>query len=240
MRSTGSWAGLSLRTSSLAVTSAKVRRSQARRKGRFPAPGMYMRCRRSIVFLLVRVGERLGCSSRVRIRQPTGRPYKHHDLGVAVDLTARNAVATLLGMRLSGRLARLVGRAYHLRALPSRAAASAFRRSQCRYQRRADRRDRPGRVALRKHPRQSQRRACRPGLPNPGNENSPPERRRGHPGCFGAQLESAHQGGSGAAPPVGRAPVACPARARPAVTDRGPRPGKRAAAPVGPRSECTG
>lgn len=71
------------------------------------------------MFLLVRVGERLRRSSRVRIRQPTGRPYKHHDLGVAVDLTARNAVATVLGIRLSGRLAKLVGRTYHLRALPA-------------------------------------------------------------------------------------------------------------------------
>ena len=135
---------------------------KARRKGRFPAPDMFLRCRRSIVFLLVRVGERLRRSSRVRIRQPTGRPYKHHDLGVAVDLTARNAVATVLGIRLSGRLAKLVGRTYHLRALPARAAASAFRRSQCRHQRRADRRDRPGRVALRNHPRQSQRRPLSP------------------------------------------------------------------------------
>ena len=37
----------------------------------------------------------------------------------AVDLTGRNAVATLLGVRLSGVAAKLAGRAYHLRALPS-------------------------------------------------------------------------------------------------------------------------
>jgi NADH:ubiquinone reductase (H+-translocating) len=45
--------------------------------------------------------------------------YKHRDLGFAVDLTGRNAVATPLGVRLSGVPAKLAGRAYHLRALPS-------------------------------------------------------------------------------------------------------------------------
>ena len=47
------------------------------------------------------------------------RAYRHHDLGFAVDLTGRNAVATPLGVRLSGYLAKLAARAYHLRALPS-------------------------------------------------------------------------------------------------------------------------
>jgi NADH dehydrogenase len=47
------------------------------------------------------------------------RPYKHHGLGFAVDLTGRNAVATPLGIRLSGVPANLAGRAYHLHALPS-------------------------------------------------------------------------------------------------------------------------
>ena len=47
------------------------------------------------------------------------RAYKHRDLGFAVDLTGRNAVATPLGVRLSGVAAKLAGRAYHLRALPS-------------------------------------------------------------------------------------------------------------------------
>ena len=49
----------------------------------------------------------------------TARAYKHRDLGFAVDLTGRNAVATPLGVRLSGIPAKLAGRAYHLRALPS-------------------------------------------------------------------------------------------------------------------------
>ena len=47
------------------------------------------------------------------------RAYKHRDLGFAVDLTGRNAIATPFGVRLSGVLAKLGGRAYHLLALPS-------------------------------------------------------------------------------------------------------------------------
>jgi NADH:ubiquinone reductase (H+-translocating) len=47
------------------------------------------------------------------------RAYKHRNLGFAVDLTGRNAIATPLGVRLSGMPAKLAGRAYHLRALPS-------------------------------------------------------------------------------------------------------------------------
>jgi NADH:ubiquinone reductase (H+-translocating) len=45
--------------------------------------------------------------------------YRHKDLGFAVDLTGRNAIATPLGVRVSGLLAKLAGRAYHLLALPS-------------------------------------------------------------------------------------------------------------------------
>jgi NADH:ubiquinone reductase (H+-translocating) len=47
------------------------------------------------------------------------RAYKHHDLGFAVDLGGRNAVATPLGIPLSGLPAKLAGRGYHLQALPS-------------------------------------------------------------------------------------------------------------------------
>jgi NADH dehydrogenase len=47
------------------------------------------------------------------------RAYKHRDLGFAVDLAGRNAVATPPGVKLSGFPAKLAGRAYHLRALPS-------------------------------------------------------------------------------------------------------------------------
>lgn len=45
--------------------------------------------------------------------------YKHRDLGFVVDLGGRDAVADPLGVPISGRLARLVTRGYHLMALPS-------------------------------------------------------------------------------------------------------------------------
>ena len=38
--------------------------------------------------------------------------------GFTVDITGRNAIATPFGVMLNGLLARLVGRAYHLMALP--------------------------------------------------------------------------------------------------------------------------
>jgi NADH dehydrogenase len=50
-------------------------------------------------------------------REP--QAYSHRDLGFAIDLTGRNAIATPLGLRLSGVLAKLAGRAYHILALPS-------------------------------------------------------------------------------------------------------------------------
>lgn len=49
----------------------------------------------------------------------TARPYRHHDLGLVVDLGGPDAAAVPLGLRLHGRLAKLVTRAYHLYALPS-------------------------------------------------------------------------------------------------------------------------
>jgi NADH:ubiquinone reductase (H+-translocating) len=50
-------------------------------------------------------------------REP--QAYRHRDLGFAIDLTGRNAIATPLGVRLSGVLAKLAARGYHLLALPS-------------------------------------------------------------------------------------------------------------------------
>lgn len=44
--------------------------------------------------------------------------YKHHDLGLVVDLGPGFAVANPLGIRLAGRPAKVVTRAYHLAALP--------------------------------------------------------------------------------------------------------------------------
>ena len=47
------------------------------------------------------------------------RPYKHHDLGLVVDLGGRGSVAKPLGITLSGPIAKVVTRGYHLYALPT-------------------------------------------------------------------------------------------------------------------------
>jgi NADH dehydrogenase len=57
------------------------------------------------------------------------KPYKHRDLGFVVDLGGWQAVANPLHVPLSGPLAQLVTRAYHLYALPAnrlRVAADWF------------------------------------------------------------------------------------------------------------------
>lgn len=50
-----------------------------------------------------------------------GRPrrYKHHDLGLVVDLAGRDAVAKPVGLPLTGLAAKTVTRGYHLLALPA-------------------------------------------------------------------------------------------------------------------------
>ncbi len=48
----------------------------------------------------------------------TARPYRHHDLGFAVDLGGVQAAANPLGVPLSGLLAGAVTRGYHLAAMP--------------------------------------------------------------------------------------------------------------------------
>jgi len=47
------------------------------------------------------------------------RPYRHHDLGLVVDLGGPDAAATPLGLHLRGRPAKLVTLGYHLYALPT-------------------------------------------------------------------------------------------------------------------------
>ncbi len=47
------------------------------------------------------------------------RPYRHHDLGLVVDLGGPAAAATPLGLHLRGRPAKLVTLGYHLFALPT-------------------------------------------------------------------------------------------------------------------------
>ncbi len=49
----------------------------------------------------------------------TARRYRHHDLGLVVDLGGPDATATPLGLHLRGRLAKLITRGYHLYALPT-------------------------------------------------------------------------------------------------------------------------
>jgi NADH:quinone reductase (non-electrogenic) len=53
------------------------------------------------------------------LRGQPPRPYRHRDLGLAVDLGGTQAVARPLGHHLTGAPAQLVTRGYHLYALPS-------------------------------------------------------------------------------------------------------------------------
>lgn len=46
-------------------------------------------------------------------------PYRHHDLGLVVDLGGADAAAVPLGLRLRGRAAKAVACGYHLYALPT-------------------------------------------------------------------------------------------------------------------------
>lgn len=47
------------------------------------------------------------------------RPYRHHDLGLVVDLGGPDAAATPLGVHLRGRAAKVVTLGYHLVAMPT-------------------------------------------------------------------------------------------------------------------------
>jgi len=49
----------------------------------------------------------------------SARPYRHHDLGLVVDLGGPDAAATPLGLHLRGRPAKLITLGYHLYALPT-------------------------------------------------------------------------------------------------------------------------
>jgi NADH:ubiquinone reductase (H+-translocating) len=52
------------------------------------------------------------------LRGESLREYKHHDMGLVVDLGGTQAVAHPLKLRLTGMLAQAVTRGYHLYALP--------------------------------------------------------------------------------------------------------------------------
>jgi NADH dehydrogenase len=66
-----------------------------------------------------RQGTALGRNIAAALGYGTARPYRHRDLGLVADLGGFDAVARPLGIRLTGPLAKLVTRGYHLYALPA-------------------------------------------------------------------------------------------------------------------------
>jgi NADH dehydrogenase len=68
-----------------------------------------------------RQGTALGRNVAASLGVGAARPYRHRDLGLVADLGGRDAVAKPLGVPLTGPLAKLVTRGYHLYALPAMA-----------------------------------------------------------------------------------------------------------------------
>ncbi len=68
-----------------------------------------------------RQGKTLAVNVAASLGHGTSRNYRHRDLGTVVDLGPGFAVANPLNIHLSGLLAKLVTRAYHLYAIPSAA-----------------------------------------------------------------------------------------------------------------------
>jgi NADH dehydrogenase len=66
-----------------------------------------------------RQGVALGRNIAAALGHGTARPYRHHDLGLVADLGGFDAVARPLGIPLTGPVAKLVTRGYHLYALPA-------------------------------------------------------------------------------------------------------------------------
>ncbi|WP_307805596.1 NAD(P)/FAD-dependent oxidoreductase [Streptomyces spirodelae] len=66
----------------------------------------------------VRQGKTAGRNLAASFGKGASRPYKHHDLGFMVDLGGVKAAANPLRVPLSGPLANVVTRAYHLAAMP--------------------------------------------------------------------------------------------------------------------------
>ncbi|MFI6645387.1 NAD(P)/FAD-dependent oxidoreductase [Streptomyces sp. NPDC050504] len=65
-----------------------------------------------------RQGKLAGRNLAASLGYGTARPYKHHDLGFAVDLGGVQAAANPVGVPLSGATAGAVTRGYHLAAMP--------------------------------------------------------------------------------------------------------------------------
>lgn len=66
----------------------------------------------------VRQGKTAGRNLAASFGYGASRPYKHHDLGFMVDLGGLQAAANPLKLPLSGPLANLVTRGYHLASMP--------------------------------------------------------------------------------------------------------------------------
>jgi NADH dehydrogenase len=66
----------------------------------------------------VRQGRALARNVAASLGHGRARPYKHHDLGLVVDLGPGFAVANPLGIPLAGLPAKALTRAYHLFAIP--------------------------------------------------------------------------------------------------------------------------
>jgi NADH dehydrogenase len=66
-----------------------------------------------------RQGTALGRNLAAALGSGAARPYRHRDLGLVADLGGLDAVARPLGVRLTGPVAKLVTRGYHLYALPA-------------------------------------------------------------------------------------------------------------------------
>jgi NADH dehydrogenase len=68
-----------------------------------------------------RQGVVLGKNVAASLGHGTPGPYRHHDLGLVADLGGSAAVARPLGIPLTGPVAKLVTKGYHLYAIPSMA-----------------------------------------------------------------------------------------------------------------------
>ena len=68
-----------------------------------------------------RQGVVLGNNVAASLGHGTPRPYRHHDLGLVADLGGTAAVARPLGIPLTGVVAKLVTKGYHLYAIPAMA-----------------------------------------------------------------------------------------------------------------------
>lgn len=68
-----------------------------------------------------RQGTAVGRNVAAALGYGTARPYRHRDLGLVADLGGFDAVARPLGVRLTGPVAKVVTRGYHLLVLPATA-----------------------------------------------------------------------------------------------------------------------